>query len=140
MVEEQISCCICLEPLTLTPLKDSGSNIEKVVRLDCGHQFHFNCIKKINGIKCPLCRNNIINKSLHNKMCLRAHTEKTHFYSSSITKKGICRVCKKPTFNFYLKNKILKQHHTFKLKQTRNIFSKISFRKSRSKKPVNKNN
>ena len=43
-------CAICLE--------DLYNNI----KLDCGHEFHLNCITKIHNNLCPLCRSSFILK------------------------------------------------------------------------------
>jgi hypothetical protein len=136
MSGEQIDCCICLESLNSVNNKalQTNQSPEKVVVLDCKHQFHLDCIKQINGVKCPLCRNNIINRSNENTMCLGTHKLNTHFYSSPITKKGMCCVCKKPTFNFYLLNKITKEKQYSSLTNTKKKLLSLSFWKTRKSK------
>lgn len=39
-------CAICLEKVT---------NVTDA-RLECGHEFHIDCIKEMHGSKCPMCR------------------------------------------------------------------------------------
>ena len=43
-------CCICLEDF---------NNNEKIIALNCGHNFHKKCIKKwlVRKNSCPLCQN-----------------------------------------------------------------------------------
>jgi len=49
-------CTICLSDI---------STSRESVKLDCGHEFHTNCLKKwcIRKNKCPLCRAELIDKS-----------------------------------------------------------------------------
>lgn len=56
------TCCICLDEIN----KES-------IFLNCGHEFHYNCIKEWTNKKpnCPLCLKILINKfKIYNKDCL----------------------------------------------------------------------
>lgn len=130
--EQSDICCICLDPLKQFEFDRFSQSIDttklaKIVLLDCKHAFHFNCIKKISGIKCPLCRTDIINKTNFSKMCTTNHKINSYFYSSPITKKGLCSVCKKPSFNFYLRSKILKEKNSFSLYNAKKKCAKLFF-------------
>ena len=51
----ELECCICLNKLYL--------NNEKIIKLNCGHYYHNNCIIKSKNYGhdfCPLCRKNIL--------------------------------------------------------------------------------
>lgn len=55
-------CSICLEKFNSIDL-EKGNN--KIVILKCNHKFHYNCIKNDLIKKCPLCREDIVYKSIH---------------------------------------------------------------------------
>ena len=54
-------CCICFYPL-----------VTEICRLDCNHQFHFNCLtewqkkKKTQNIICPICQQNTVINTIFN--------------------------------------------------------------------------
>lgn len=59
-IQNSIGCCsICLENMEYNP---ENREKNKITSLDCGHQFHKNCINVWYGRKpeCPNCRNIII--------------------------------------------------------------------------------
>ena len=46
-------CPICLEPLNIK---------SKIIKLNCNHTFHVDCVKKIRSNQCPLCLAEFKNK------------------------------------------------------------------------------
>ena len=82
-------CSICLE-----------DNNDTKIKLNCGHEFHFDCIIKVENNSCPLCRDVIINEPI----CNGGHF--TYFNTSFVNKKGKCILCDKKTYKFYLKQMI----------------------------------
>ena len=85
-------CAICLENI----LSD------KIIQLDCNHQFHFDCLKKITNNKCPLCRDEIIKEEICNG-CV----SQNFFYVGFVKKNGNCIHCGKKSYNYILKQKII---------------------------------
>lgn len=84
-------CAICLESLN-----------NEIVKLDCNHQFHLNCIKNIDNNKCPLCRKFITTEDICNG-CVRHN----YFYAGSIKKNGNCFHCNKISFSGFLKQRLI---------------------------------
>ena len=74
---------------------------DKVVRLDCGHKFHLDCVIKLKSASCPNCRHQIEMTDL----CYGNH--KTMFYSSYYTKDGVCRICCKKSFKYHMLKKLI---------------------------------
>lgn len=83
-------CPICLDE----------KNKNKIIKLDCGHQFHFDCIIKIKNNACPLCRQILTDETL----CEGGHF--TYFNTSFINKKGKCNVCRRKTLKYVLREKL----------------------------------
>lgn len=90
------TCSICLDDI------HANTNTNKNVKLDCNHLFHYDCISKIKNNKCPLCRRKIINE----EVCQENHGT-NFFYFPNFKKNGNCRYCKKKSFKYYLKEKIM---------------------------------
>ena len=82
-------CSICLE----------YSGCQKI-KLECGHEFHLECISKITNNSCPLCRRKIINK----KICMGNHI--TFFNNNFYKKDGTCSFCMLKSLKGYLLEKI----------------------------------
>jgi len=97
-------CSICLETFTEhsllhIPEKRGCFNFKnkespKIVKLPCGHHFHYECIIEVKNRKCPLCRQHIIFSNL----CKEDHINGS-FYLPFYKKDGTCRYCKKFSFN-----------------------------------------
>lgn len=87
-------CTICLEECNL--------NKEKIIKLDCGHFFHYDCITKLKKHNCPNCREKIYNENL----CNSQHV--MQFYTPFYNKQGICRFCNKKSLKEYMKNNLFK--------------------------------
>ena len=83
-------CSICLDSLN-----------NKLVKLDCNHLFHFDCIKNITNNSCPLCRREITNLPLCKGCSLCGY-----FHFNNFKKNGNCIVCGKKSFQYILKNKL----------------------------------
>ncbi len=69
----QKTCVICLEDLSDKNRKDKVAPEVKEVFLECGHNFHFNCIEEWGKTKnsCPICRTKIVvNENRPNKVPL----------------------------------------------------------------------
>ena len=81
-------CSICLEEL-----------LDKNIKLDCGHKYHYDCILKINDNSCPLCRRKIVNVDI----CLGNH--KTFFNNNFYKKNGTCIICGYYSYKGYLNSK-----------------------------------
>ena len=91
-------CSICLDNL----------NTETII-LECNHQFHTQCIKKILSPKCPLCRNNIDYKKLFNinqKICGGESITHQGFGYSPYLENGPCRFCFGRPLQYYLNLKL----------------------------------
>ena len=84
-------CSICLDIL---------DNCNEILTLDCGHKFHYSCIKNVKNNLCPYCRDKIIKKNV----CNQNHSA-SYFYVSYIKKNGLCTVCNIKTYNSELKSK-----------------------------------
>ena len=82
-------CSICL---------DFIDNCKDILILNCGHKYHYNCIKNVTNNLCPYCRDIIIKKNV----CNQQHRA-SYFYVSYIKKNGLCRVCNIKTYNSELK-------------------------------------
>ena len=67
---------ICLEEL-----------MNKTIKLDCGHKYHYNCILKINNNSCPLCRSKIL------KMLIYVWGITRHSLIIIFIKNGECIIC-----------------------------------------------
>ena len=87
-------CTICIESL----------NQNKIVKLKCGHIFHFDCISQCVNCKCPLCRSDISK----DKICYGCVTYRTPFYFGSYKKNGQCIHCGHKSFKSYLKKLLIR--------------------------------
>lgn len=72
----------------------------KTIKLNCGHEFHLHCIKKVKNNSCPLCRQKIITFNI----CPENHN--MLFHTSTFNKKGVCRYCNKLSLDYCLKNSL----------------------------------
>ena len=84
-----MDCSICLEVIK----KD-------YVTLRCKHSFHMDCIVKLDKKCCPNCREDI--NIDNNDLCKGNHT--TLFYAGYYNKKGVCRICNKKSFKYFMLN------------------------------------
>ena len=73
-------CSICLDDI---------SEKTKNVVLNCSHIFHYDCMVKVTGNSCPLCRHEIISGGI----CKEEHSNQRFFKVSYIKKNGECRIC-----------------------------------------------
>lgn len=89
MLNLLMECSICLDKL--------GLNYKT---LNCGHKFHTNCLLRLLNNKCPLCRQNIINKPVCNQ-------DHDGYGYSPVCRGGSCRFCYGKPLNMYL-NEITK--------------------------------
>ena len=48
-------CSICL---------DNFNGDQQIIKLDCNHMFHFECLKNIKNNSCPNCRKKIIDQKV----------------------------------------------------------------------------
>jgi len=80
-------CSICLD----------NFNNQEIVKLDCNHIFHFDCLKNIKTNSFPNCRRKIVND-----MVCRCSNVK-FFYTPLFKKNVTCRFCKKNHLNFISK-------------------------------------
>ena len=87
-------CSICLDNLY---------NNESIIKLNCGHKFHYKCIEQVKNNKCPYCREKIIKEDI----CSDNHNFNTYFYVSNRKKDGTCLYCNLKTYKVLLKTKIL---------------------------------
>ena len=97
-------CSICI---------DSLEN-EKILKLECSHIFHLECLKKVKNNKCPLCRANIVN----DEYCLNNH-QPVYFQTTYKKKNGMCSLCKKKSYSSYLNEMVIKQAINLKTKLSR---------------------
>jgi hypothetical protein len=74
-----MTCSICLEDINIIK--------EDIVKLNCNHIFHLDCISKVENNSCPLCRGDILNG------CPGNHNVKTFFNTSQVKKKNGLRYC-----------------------------------------------
>jgi hypothetical protein len=107
-------CPICIEPMT-TNDKDN-----KVLKLDCSHHFHYNCLINVKKNSCLLCREKILSNAEckqyneeRNKYCSCLGVVNPFFRVSQFKKNGKCRLCSrlKPdkdiSIDIFFKNKII---------------------------------
>ncbi|VVU95602.1 hypothetical protein CPAV1605_1354 [seawater metagenome] len=85
------NCAICL---------DSLNKKHTIVKLNCDHIYHLECITKVENNLCPLCRKTIVKEDV----CKGHHIVKI-FYTGNYKKNGECIFCLKKSFKFYLKQK-----------------------------------
>lgn len=91
-------CSICIDDL---------DNPKNIVELDCGHKFHYDCIIKVKNNSCPYCRAKLVNET-----CCNEKHDMPFFYTGFIKKNGYCIICKKKTYKYFLKDKIIEKHET----------------------------
>ena len=82
-----MECSICLESINKKP-----------VTLECGHVFHLDCIIHLDKKCCPNCRAEI--KIDEADLCQGNHN--TLFYAGYYNKKGVCRICSKKSFKYFM--------------------------------------
>ena len=106
-------CSICIDNL---------ENNASIVKLDCGHLFHYDCIINVKNNKCPNCRSVIVNEPI----CENNHIN-NFFYVSNIKKNGKCFICLKKSFKYCLKEKYInnenQNNNGLKKKRKRSIFN-----------------
>ena len=102
VISEENLCSICI---------DSLEN-DKILKLECNHIFHLECLKKVKNNKCPLCRANIVN----DEYCLNNH-QPVYFQTTYKKKNGMCSLCKKKSYSSYLNEMVIKQTTQIKEQQ-----------------------
>ena len=94
-----VECSICLEQL------EKNTNM---IKLSCDHEFHYNCLIKVENNKCPLCRCDIITNLY--EVCECKDNLTTFFYTGRFKKSGKCTICLK-----YSKLKLLEKYIKVKI-------------------------
>ena len=84
-------CPICLDLI---------NNKSKIIKLNCNHTFHVDCVKKIRSNQCPLCRSEIEFKNKF--ICSEKKAFHYGFGYSPYINNGPCRFCLGKPFSFYL--------------------------------------
>ena len=69
-----------------------------IITLNCNHQFHRECIIKVENNLCPLCRQTIVDGDF----CSENHI--TMFGAVGISRNGRCQYCYKKVFRYVFQN------------------------------------
>ena len=77
LLEESNECSICLENINI----NISINLEEIIKTDCSHYFHKECLKKwflSKSSSCPLCRTDLSNIKITIKINLNLNPNKKY--------------------------------------------------------------